>query len=231
MRRLVRRALKGALGTLDRGSGHPYASLATVATDSGGRPLLLLSRLALHTQNLMADDRASLLIDGTDAAGDPLAGGRVTLIGRVVETSDERQRARYLSRHPQAAMYAGFADFSFYRLDVERAHYVGGFGRIVDFSAADMTIGFEGAEPLIAAEAEIVAHMNVDHSDAVSLYATRLAGAPDGPWRMTGIDPEGIDLVASGVAARIEFPSRVISAAGARQSLVALAAAARAAGG
>lgn len=229
-RELARSALKGALATLDRTSGHPYASLVATATDVAGAPLFLISRLALHTQNILADARASLLIDGTGPSGDPLASGRVTLLGRAVAVDDGEARARFLTRHPHAAMYAGFTDFAFYRLDMEKAHYIGGFGRIVDLGPGDMLLNLDGAEALVMAEADIVGHMNEHHAAALELYATRLAGASSGPWRMTGIDPEGIDIVCDGATRRLLFGNRVTTPDMARAEFKRLAEKARAGG-
>ncbi|MGQ0673142.1 MAG: HugZ family pyridoxamine 5'-phosphate oxidase [Hyphomicrobium sp.] len=234
-RDLVRTALKGALATLDRTSGHPYASLVTVATEPDGTPLVLISRLALHTQNILADGRASLLVDASGNDGDPLAGGRVTLIGRAEQTEAPAARRRFLERHPAAGGYADFPDFSFYRLAVERGHFIGGFGRIVPLDRAQLVLDLSDASRLVEGETEIVAHMNADHSDAVALYAKRLGGAPaattaDLPWRMTGIDPEGLDVVSSGHTRRISFATRVTTPALARQELTRLAQAARAGG-
>ena len=107
-------------------------------------------------------------------------------------------RRRFLARHPEAAFYADFPDFAFWRLEVEGAHYIGGFGRIVDLSPAELLVPTEGAGELLAAEPGIIEHMNEDHADAVRLYATRLAGAPEGFWRMSGIDPEGCDSIFEG---------------------------------
>ncbi|MEW5963116.1 MAG: DUF2470 domain-containing protein [Pseudomonadota bacterium] len=229
-RRLVRSAFKGALATLDRSSGHPYASLVTVATDAAGEPLLLVSRLALHTQNLEHDARASLLVDASGGDGDPLAGGRVSVIGRAVRLdrgSDAAERRRFLARHPAAEGYASFADFAFWRLVVERAHYVGGFGRIVSLAREDVVLDLAGREGLLAAEDDILAHMNADHADTLALCATRLLGAEPADWRMTGIDPEGLDLVAGGEGLRLDFDSPIGSPAEARVALAALARAAR----
>ncbi len=226
-RLLVRRSMTAALATLDQATAHPYASLVLVATMPGGAPLLLISQLARHTRNLTAEPRASLLFDGTGRSADPLAGGRVTLIGRMVTESAEAARRRFLARHPSAETYVDFADFAFYRLDVERAHYVGGFGRIVELPAAEVLTSTESAEALLAAEAEIVAHMNMDHADAVGLYATNLAGESQGPWRMAGIDPDGADLIAGARAARLVFPSSIATPGQARRMLADLAHAAR----
>ena len=218
------------MATVDRADGGPYASLVTVATGSDGAPLMLLSRLAVHTQNLLADPRASLMIDGTSPEGDPLAGGRVSLMGRMVATEDAGHRRRFLARHPEADMYAGFTDFAFYALNIERAHYVGGFGRIVDLTAGDVLVNTVGAEALIAAEADIIEHMNADHPDAVALYASRMLGRsePLGAWKMVGIDPEGLDLTGPGGPLRVTFPAPIATPEDARRALASLAADARA---
>ncbi len=228
-RSLVRSARKAFLGTLDKASGHPHVSLVTVATEPDGAPVLLISRLAVHTQNLMADPRCSLLFDGTDLKGDPLAGGRVTLTGTAQPTQSETARRRFLARQPDAAGYAEFPDFAFYRLDVERGHYIGGFGRITTIPGSELLLGGSNAAPLISGEADIVAHMNEDHADAVHLYATVLAGAPEGSWRMTGLDPEGLDLAdqASGQTVRVAFGERIATPGDARRELVRLVGVAR----
>jgi heme iron utilization protein len=234
-RNLVRLALKGALATLDRGGpgvtgGYPYASLVTVATTPGGRPVLLLSGLALHTQNLKADPRASLMIDGTSLAGDPLAGGRVTLIGRI-EPAVASSRARFLSRHPASAQYADFGDFGFYELAVERAHFIGGFGRIVGLTAGQITTAVDDAAAFIAAEADIIAHMNDDHADTLQLYAKHAgAQASAASWRVVGCDPAGLDLLSGEHTARVDFDERVTTPDGCRHALKRMADKARAAG-
>ena len=221
-------ALKGSLATLfSTIPGHPFASLVLVATEPDGTPVFLISRLALHTQNLATDARASLLIDGTDGLADPLTGGRLTLVGQARPTSSPTARPRFLARHPSAQAYAGFADFAMYALEVVRAHYVGGFGRIVDLAPADLLRPVQDAQALVAAEADIIAHMNADHGDAVALYATALAQCGAGDWRLIGVDPDGIDLLHRSNAARIEFSTRVRNPGEARAALVAMAKLAR----
>jgi putative heme iron utilization protein len=227
-RRLLRLATKASLATLlARMPGHPYASLVLLATEPDGTPLFLISRLALHTQNLAGDARASLLLDGTDGLADPLTGGRITLIGHARPVHSATAHARFLARHPAAQAYASFADFTMHALHVAQAHYVGGFGRIQDLSPADLACAVGDAQALVAAEPDILAHMNADHRDAVALYATELAHCPAGDWRMAGIDPDGIDLLHRSNAARIDFPARVRTPAEARAALVALAKQAR----
>lgn len=230
-RRLMRALDRASLATLMRAgtpdAGAPYASLVLVALDHDASPVLLLSALADHTRNLAADARVSLLFDGTGGLDEPLTGPRVTLLGRAAPSDDARLRARFLARHPGAAMYAGFGDFAFRRVAVSRAHLVAGFGRIHWIEAGDLLCDVRDAAPLAAAEAEIVAHMNADHADAVQLYATRLAGRAGEGWRMTGVDPEGADLRRGGEVARIAFDTKVRDAQAARAELVRLARRAR----
>jgi putative heme iron utilization protein len=226
-RKLLREARSGALATLMAGSGDPYCSLVNVATEASGAPLLLISRLAVHTKNILADPRASLMLDERKQ-GDPLQGARVMINGGAVATEDPQARRRYLDRQPEAAAFADFADFGFYRIDVAGAHLVAGFGRIVDLKRSDILIDVAGAETLIAAESEVVAHMNNDHAEAIRLYATKLLGAPDGDWRCVGCDPEGLELQDGRMALRLTFPQRVNSPSVLRQVLKQLAERARA---
>jgi heme oxygenase (biliverdin-IX-beta and delta-forming) len=226
-KKLLREGRTGALGTLMQGSGDPYCSLVNAATAADGAPLLLLSRLALHTKNILADARVSLMLDERKE-GDPLEGARVMLMGAAEPTEDEADKRRYLVRHPSAEMFAGFGDFAFYRIAPKGAHLVAGFGRIVDLKPQDILVDVSGAEALVAAEAEICAHMNDDHPDAVRLYATRLLGAADGDWRCVGCDPEGLELQLDRTALRLPFPQRVTAPGVLRQVLKELAQRARA---
>ena len=229
-RALMRRAFKGSLATIDRSGGYPYASLITLGSDVSGAPTFLISTLARHTANLAADTRASVLIDETSALADPLQGARITLHGRAEPSADEGLRRRFLARHPEASFYADFPDFSFWRLNVEGAHYIGGFGRIFDLTPSELLLSLDRADSLIAAEAEIIEHMNADHADALELYATILAGASPGGWRMTGIDPEGLDMVLGSEARRVLFAEHAITPEAARKELAKLAAEARSRG-
>ncbi len=219
---LLRTVRAGALATLDGATGFPFASLVTVATDCDGSPLLLMSRLAAHTGNLEADPRASLLL-AEGGKGDPLAHPRLTVLGRAARTEEPRVRSRFLARHPKANLYADFGDFSFWRMDITGAHLNGGFARAMTLSADEIRTDVSGAEDLLAAEEGAVAHMNEDHRDALALYATRLAGAPDADWRATGLDPEGIDLAAGDLSARAAFDRRVTTGADLRKVLIEMA--------
>jgi putative heme iron utilization protein len=226
-RNLMRRAFKGALASLESPSGAPYASLITVATDPAGAPIFLISTLARHTRNLVDDPRAAILIDGSGAAADPLQGARLTLSGTAKKADEEAVRRRFLARHQEAAFYADFPDFSFWRLNLECAHYIGGFGRIVDLYPDDLLLPLDGASKLVEAESDIVAHMNEDHADAIALYARGLAGTAAGLWRMTGIDPEGCDIALGPDGRRILFAEPVLTPGDARKELVRLAEEAR----
>jgi putative heme iron utilization protein len=221
-KKLLRESRSGALATLMPGSGDPYCSLVNVATASDGAPLLLVSRLAVHTQNLLADTRLSLMLDER-RKGDPLEGARVMLQGTADATADPAARRRYLERQPEAAMFAGFADFAFYRITIKAAHLVAGFGRIVDLKPRDILTETGDAAELIAAEPEIVRHMNADHAQAVRLYATKLLGARDGEWRCVGCDPEGLELQLGRAALRLSFPEHVRTPGALRQVLKQLA--------
>jgi putative heme iron utilization protein len=205
---LLRTVRAGALATLDREAGFPFASLVTIATDCDGSPLLLMSRLAAHTGNLESDPRASILL-AQGGKGDPLAHPRLTVIGRVARTDEPRVRARFLARHPKANLYAGFGDFSFWRMEIVGGHLNGGFARAMTLSAEQIRTDLSGADELVAVEDSAVAHMNEDHREALALYATRLANAPAADWRATGLDPEGIDLAAGDLTARVDFDRRV----------------------
>jgi putative heme iron utilization protein len=227
-KKLLREGRSGALATLMPASGAPYCSLVNVATAADGAPLLLISRLAVHTKNILADPRVSLMIDERKE-GDPLQGARVMLMGTAAVTDDPQARRRYLARQPEAEMFADFADFAFYRIALEGAHLVAGFGRIVDLGPRDVLTETGDAGELVAAEPEVLAHMNDDHADACRLYATRLLGAPAGDWRCVGCDPEGLELQLGRTALRLPFPQRVRSPGVLRQVLKQMAEQARAA--
>jgi putative heme iron utilization protein len=191
----------------------------------------LISRLSTHTANLEIDGRASLLLADV-GRGDPLAHPRLTLLGTFAQIGREdrqepRVRRRFLARHPKSELYAGFGDFSFWRLAVVSAHLNAGFGRAADLKAAEVIMDITGAEDLIEAETGSIAHMNADHAEAIRLYAVKLCGAEDGAWRLTGLDPEGLDLALGDATLRLPFPERVTTAAQLRKVLVDLAAKAR----
>jgi heme iron utilization protein len=226
-KRLLRAIRTASLATLTE-SGAPFATLTAIATDHDGTPILLLSTLAHHTRNLERNGRCSLLL-AQGGRGDPMAHPRLTLIARAARTSSPQARERFLRRNPKARLYADFPDFSFWRAEIEGVHLNGGFARAADFGPERLLTDIAGAQALIAAEADILDHMNADHADALALYAQKLAGAAPGQWRASGIDPEGLDLVNGDATARIGFPNVVKSAEESRAALVELAQRARAA--
>lgn len=229
-RSLLRRSRQGALATLMAGSGDPYCSLVNIASHYDASPILLISRLALHTKNILADSRVSLMLDER-VAGDPLEGARIMLAGRAEEARGEAAeilRRRYLSAHPSAEVFVDFKDFSFFRIVPSGAHLVAGFGRIIDLTSAQFLTDMGGAEGLLEAEQGAVEHMNQDHREAMNLYATRLLGAESADWACTGCDPDGMDMQAGNATLRLDFPERVTSGTELRKMLVRLAGEARA---
>ena len=229
-RSLLRRSRQGALATLMADSGDPYCSLVNVASDADGAPILLISRLALHTRNILGDSRVSLMLDER-AQGDPLEGSRIMLAGRAEEADGdglETPRRRYLNAHPSAEAFVNFKDFSFFRIRPKGAHLVAGFGRIVDLKPEQFLTDISDAGALLEAEQGAIEHMNADHREAMNLYATKLLDAEQADWRCTGCDPEGIDMQAGAKTLRLEFPERVTNATALRKMLVRLAAEARA---
>src|ERR1700759_320583 len=198
VRSLLRRSRQGALATLMVGSGDPYCSLVNVASHPDGSPILLISRLALQTKNILGDSRVSLMLDER-AEGDPLEGSRIMLAGRAEEARAEDVdllRRRYLAAHPTAEVFVDFKDFSFFRIRPSGAHLVAGFGRIIDLKPEQFLTDVTDAADLIAAEQGAIEHMNEDHRDTMNLYATKLLGAESADWRCTGCDPGGMDMQA-----------------------------------
>jgi hypothetical protein len=229
-RSLLRRSRQGALATLMPGSGDPYCSLVNVASNWNGSPILLISRLALHTRNILGDPRISLMLDER-AEGDPLEGARIMLAGRAEEAAGAEEgvlRRRYLNAHPSSEVFVNFKDFSFFKIRPAAAHLVAGFGRIVDLEPGQFLTDISDADALLEAEQGAIEHMNADHREAMNLYATKLLGAEQADWRCTGCDPDGMDMQAGAQTLRLEFPERVVNGTALRKMLVKLAAEARA---
>ena len=195
-RTLAAQMTTGTLCTLAaEPEGYPYGSFVTVAFDAGN-PVFLVSTLAEHTRNLQRDPRASLLV-AEGGSEDPLANGRVTLLGPCgqVQGDGGSARAAFLAAHPNAAYYADFRDFAFWQLRVDSIRYIGGYGRMSWVEAAD----WHAAEPdpLAASAAGIIAHMNDDHADAMMLYCKAFSKATDiTAARMTGVDRYGFEMSA-----------------------------------
>ena len=218
-RLLLRRARTGTLASRNRDGGIPYASLVNVATDVEGQPLILVSTLAWHTRNLLADARASLLVAEPPETGDALTGPRVTVMGRFVKTAGARIRRRFLARHPQAGLYVDFADFAFWRLEPEVIHAVAGFGRIETLAPSEM---FPSSPEMETLEESAIAHMNEDHAEAVQRYAVQLLSAATGDWKVTAIDSDGADLGNGERVLRLAFAAPVYSAEALRACFTAL---------
>ncbi len=213
-RTLLEQARHGALGTLQE--GHPYTTLVQVAS-LGGTPLLLLSDLAEHTKNLRVDPRASLLV-WEEGADDPLMAGRVTLLGRLAESSEGREV--YLERHPGAAQYAGFKDFHFFTLVVESARYVGGFGRMSWVEGADYRAA--APDPVAPMAAGIRSHMNEDHADHMLLMARHFGQLEGTTARLVEVDTYGFTMRIDATDLRVDFPRPVTTSQEVRQAMVAL---------
>jgi heme oxygenase (biliverdin-IX-beta and delta-forming) len=218
-RRLLRSRDRGALATSLRGA--PYASLVLVAADLDASPLLLLSDLAQHSRNIAFEPRVSLLLDATEGHPDPLCAPRLTVLGRAEAVDDGRLLARFIARHASASLYAGFADFRLYRVEVERAHLVAGFGRIEWIEASELLFAPD-TQALAAAEPVILSQINDVYADAIAIYVQRVLGRGGSGWGMTGIDPEGVDLRCAGDAARLDFPDLALTPEAARAALARL---------
>lgn len=226
-RTLVRRARYGALAVLDPADGAPLASRVAVATDLDCTPIILVSALSAHTGALLADSRCSLLV-GEPGKGDPLAHPRITLsctAMRLERGTAEQARAerRYLNRQPKAKLYAGFPDFSFFRLELSKGSLNGGFGKAYLLNRSDLVVEGVATEELAEREQGAIDHMNADHLDAVAVYARQFAKASGDGWIITGFDAEGLDMANGDETQRVFFPEKLASAAELRKVLVDLA--------
>jgi heme oxygenase (biliverdin-IX-beta and delta-forming) len=232
-RRFIRAAGSAALAT--QADGQPFASLVTPATAQDLSPLLWLSTLSEHTRQLRAEPRCALLFTGAPDGPNPQTTPRVTLTGRAepVEGPEAAAlKARWLARHPYAALYAGFADFALWRVAPGGALLVGGFARAVRLRLADLLPDPAAVAALAAAEAGIVGHVNADHADAVAAIAEGLLGqapapAAEDPWRLVAVDVDGADLSAGERVCRLPFSRAVASAEDVRAELVRAARAGR----
>ncbi len=229
--RLVRTARFGALAVLHADTGAPFASRVAVATACDGVPVILVSRLSEHTSGLLSDPRSSLLL-GEPGKGDPLAHPRISLVCTAarIDRDDPRHasvRSRFLRRHPKSALYADFADFLFFRLELLSASLNGGFGKAYRLAPEDIRIDSPANDDLAGIEEGAVEHMNDDHSDAVDLYAKALAGESGDGWKLATLDAAGFDMIRSERISRVEFDPILQTAAQLRPELVKLARKAR----
>jgi heme iron utilization protein len=225
-RTLVYLGRMGSLSTLSRKQpGFPFGSVMPYGLDDRGRPIFLISTMAMHTQNLHADPRASLLVTQQDTDGEPLGASRVTLVGNVLpvpNTELAEARRLYLARHANSKYWVDFEDFSFYRMNVVDVYYVGGFG--VMGWVSDSEYDRSQPDPLADSMAEIIQHMNADHKDALVLLARTFARVESTEATMTAVDRLGFHVrlkTPDGVrGARIAFLNEVSNPAETRKGLV-----------
>ena len=231
-RTLVRSARFGALAGLDPLTGAPVIGRVGVATDIDGTPLILVSGLSAHTRAIAADPRCALMV-GEPGKGDALAHPRISLACRALRLergSDDWARAerRYLNRNPKAKLYVGLGDFAFHRLELEGASLNGGFGKAYAMTREHL-LSAGPIDEFAQSEQGALDHMNEDHFDAIANYAAHWGKASGGDWKLTGIDPDGIDLVDGDRALRIFFDRPMVVAKEAHINLVQMAKTARAA--
>jgi putative heme iron utilization protein len=162
------------------------------AADELGRPIFFISSMAMHTQNLREDPRASLLITQPDVSGDPLGAARLTLLGNVAEAPATEVKELYLSRYENAKFWQDYTDFAYYRLQVSGVYFIGGFGVMGWISAEDYQSALP--DPLAEAAPAIIRHMNADHSDALRLIARRFAGEASDEASIIAVDRLGFHL-------------------------------------
>jgi putative heme iron utilization protein len=216
----------GSLSTLSRKQpGFPFGSVMPYGLDNRGRPIFLISTMAMHTQNLQADARASLLVTQDDNGGDPLGASRITLVGNVRTIPDPEiaeARGLYLARYANSKYWVDFEDFSFHRMDVVDIYYVGGFGVMGWVAAAEYD--HSQPDPLADSTTEIIQHMNADHKDALVLLAREFAQIESQEATMTAVDRLGFHVrmkTADGIrGARIAFLREVSNPAETRGVLV-----------
>jgi putative heme iron utilization protein len=219
-RRFARGQQSGVLSTLSlRLEGYPFGSVSPFILDHAGRPVILISDIAEHTKNIVADARVSLIVQPYSA--DMQTTGRVTIIGRAERLPDKDALGpRYLRYFPQAADYFTMHDFNFYRIEPVRIRYIGGFGRIHWIEP----VGYLSAiDSLADAEPAIVEHMNQDHAETLCLYCRHVHGLEVAEAAMIGIDPDGFDVRADAQVVRFAFDAPVADSTAARAALVALA--------
>ena len=216
----------GSLSTLSRKQpGFPFGSVMPYGLDDHGHPIFLISTMAMRTQNLQADARASLLVTQESTDGEPRGASRVTLVGNVIpvpSTELPEMRKLYLERHANSKYWVDFEDFSFYRVHVIDVYYVGGFGVMGWISAPDYDRS--QPDPLADSMAEIIQHMNADHKDALVLLARQFAHVDSTDATMTTVDRLGFQVrlrTTDGMrGARIAFLREVSNPAETRGVLV-----------
>ena len=226
-RRIVRKAMKATMASLEKATAAPYASLVAVATKRDGTPILAMSSLSHHHANISADPTISLLFDGTPQIGDALEGGRVSISGSLELAKDKTAKRRFMARHPDA-YYTDFADFGFFTLNINRVHYIAGFGQVRWFKQDDFLLGDE----LKGSEEDAISHITSEQRASVAalahhswetsidpLASGKLSLGEGESWQLCGLDPEGADLIANGRAARLDFAQKITSTKAALQQI------------
>ena len=218
---LIRGAASATLAS--SAEGQPFASLVTPAPAPDLSPLLWLSTLSAHTRQLAADPRCALLFTGTPDGPNPQTAPRVTVTGlaeRVPDSEAPPLKARWRARHPYAAPYADFADFGLWRVRIGGALQVGGFARAERIKASELAPDPAAAAAILAAEADIIAHVNAEHADAVAAIAQGLLGTAPGAWRLVAVDVDGCDLSDGNQTVRLAFLAQVSDSDGVRAALI-----------
>ncbi len=189
-------AAVGRIGSLSTHSrklpGFPFGSMMPYAVDDHGRPIFFISTMAMHTQNLREDARASLLVTQPDVSGDPLGAARLTMVGNVAEAPAAEVKELYLAHYENAKFWQDYTDFAYYRLDVAGVYFIGGFGVMGWITAEDYRSA--QPDPLAQAAGGIIRHMNADHSEALRLIARRFAGEAPDEAAITAVDRLGFHL-------------------------------------
>lgn len=220
-RALIRGASSATLAT--QRDGQPFASLVTPAPAPDLSPLLLISTLAEHTRHLKVEPRCALIFMGRPEDANPQTAPRVSVTGIATPVPEEEVpalKARWLARHPYGALYAGFADFSLWRVAIGGALLVGGFGRAQRLRASELAPDAQAVAAIAAAESEIIAHVNADHAEAVAVIAERLLGCEAAAWKLTSVDVDGCDISEGNRTVRLAFAAPVRDAGGVRAELV-----------
>lgn len=235
-RQFLRATRSGVLSTFSsKFAGYPFGSVAPFVLDHSGQPIVLISTIAEHTKNIIANPKISLLVfDGTENLQ---ASARLTLIGEAkqIDKDDENLRARYLRYFPQAAGYFGMHDFNFYRIEIAQARYIAGFGKMGWVSGDELSGEqfLNDFQPLAAQETSIIEHMNADHQHSLIAYCKHFYDIDVTSPQMLGIDSDGFDVSVNFLATnqtknlRFNFEEPIHDAQSARAALVAMSKAAK----
>ncbi len=228
VRCLIRSVRSATLSTgLAHSEAWPYGSLVTVAIDTDGSPLLLFSALSDHTRNLEEDNRASLLFELASRYSNPQRGPRVALLGRIRRTKNQAHTTRFNDIHPEAKFYAQYSDFGYFKMRIERAHWVGGFADAQWLSGRYIVVNDKVVKRIRSGAASIIEHMNKDDAGVLDLYANKILKRRGEGWKIIGVDPDGIDLLLKQRFARLSFTAPVVSTDSMRTALIDFAASAR----